>query len=109
MTSRFPCSDCNALRPCQVIVDPVIDRPEHFPGDLHPSDSRWKAVGPSQPPIGTSLGVLDCPKLLDAFSTTEMTEEDLETLGVSKEGLRVDHYIKVRTTTPYLKSHHFGK
>jgi len=77
-----------------VIVDPVIDRPEDFPGNLCPSGSKWKLVGTSPPSKGTLLGVLQSSRQLDEFSTAVITDEEIASLGVKQKELRVDHYIK---------------
>ena len=96
--TTLPALDLDDVFTCilQVIVDPVIDPPEGFPGDLRPVGNRWKAVGRSPPSNGQLLGELDGSKPLDDFATAEITEEEIASLGVQLQELRVNHCIKVR-------------
>ena len=82
---------------CEVIVDPVIDPPEDFPGSLTPDGSQWKAVGTLPPSNGRLLGELPYTKTIDPrFMTADFTDDELASFGSA--AVRVDHYIKAGDT-----------
>ena len=79
-----------AFGECEVIVDPIIDEAEAFPGGIHASGLKWTDAGASKPSTGEELAN---DRLSAALKTkVDFTKEEWDAFGISD--LLVTHFIK---------------